>query len=123
MKTNELYRSKVERYIASVSAGDVDRVVSLFAPDATVEDPVGSERIQGHEAIRAFYLRATKMKIKLHPTGPIRIAGSEAAFPFQVRGETPAKMEIDVIDVFRFDDEGLISEMRAYWGKENMRLG
>ncbi|NLE49726.1 MAG: Nuclear transport factor 2, partial [Sandaracinaceae bacterium] len=34
-----------------------------------------------------------------------------------------AKMEIDVIDVFRFDDEGLISEMRAYWGKENMRLG
>lgn len=123
MNRTELIRAAVERYIAAMSAGDLDAIVALFAPDANLEDPVGSERLEGHEAIRAFYARATKLKIELHPTGPIRIAGDEVAFPFQVRGETPAKMEIDVIDVFRFNADGLIQEMRAYWGKENMRIG
>lgn len=123
MNRTELIRAAVERYIAAMSAGDLDAIVGLFAPDANLEDPVGSERLEGHEAIRAFYARATKLKIELHPTGPIRIAGDEVAFPFQVRGETPAKMEIDVIDVFRFNADGLIQEMRAYWGKENMRIG
>lgn len=123
MDLKEHIRNVVERYIASMSAGDVDAIVSLYAPNAQLEDPVGSERLEGHEAIRAFYTRATQIKIQLHPTGPLRIAGNEVAFPFQVRGETPAKMEIDVIDIFRFNEEGLIAEMRAYWGKANMRIG
>jgi steroid Delta-isomerase len=113
----------VERYIASVSAGDIDAIVSLYAEDATLEDPVGSAPVAGHEAIRAFYERATKMGIRLEATGPVRVAGNEAAFPFRVSTEGGPKMTIDVIDVFRFDEAGKVVAMRAYWGKENMRMG
>jgi steroid Delta-isomerase len=123
MASLEEKKSAVERYLASVSAGDIDGIVSLYAEDATLEDPVGSTPVRGHEAIRAFYERATKMGIRLEPTGPVRIAGSEAAFPFRVTTVGGPKMTIDVIDVFRFDEAGKVREMRAYWGKENMSMG
>jgi len=29
--------------------------------------------------------------------------------------------ELDIIDVFTFDDDGLIKTMRAYWGEGNLR--
>jgi hypothetical protein len=29
--------------------------------------------------------------------------------------------EIDIIDVFTFDEDGRIKTMRAYWGSDNMR--
>jgi steroid Delta-isomerase len=123
MASAEEKKNAVERYIALVSAGDVDGIVSLYAEDAMLEDPVGSSAIQGHDAIRAFYARATKMGIRLEPTGPVRLAGREAAFPFRVTTVGGPKMTIDVIDVFRFDDAGKIAEMRAYWGRENMTMG
>lgn len=123
MATPEEKKSAIERYIAFVSAGDVDGVVSLYAEDATLEDPVGSSPVTGHAAIRAFYERATKMGIQLEPTGPARLAGDEAAFPFRVTTVGGPKMTIDVIDVFRFDATGKVATMRAYWGKENMKMG
>jgi steroid Delta-isomerase len=123
MASVEEKKQVVERYIALVSSGDVEGIVSLYAEDATLEDPVGSSAIRGHDAIRAFYARATKMGIHLEPTGPVRLAGHEAAFPFRVTTVGGPKMTIDVIDVFRFDDTGKIVEMRAYWGRENMAMG
>jgi steroid Delta-isomerase len=123
VSTLEEKKRAVERYIASVSAGDIDGIVSLYAENATLEDPVGSAPVEGHDAIRAFYERATKMGIRLEPTGPVRVAGDEAAFPFRVSTEGGPKMTIDVIDVFRFDEAGKVVAMRAYWGKENMRMG
>ena len=123
MATSEEKKRAVEQYIASVSTGDLDSIVTLFATDATLEDPVGSDPISGHEAIRAFYARATKMGIKLEPTGPARLAGDEAAFPFRVTTVGGPEMTIDVIDVFRFDASGKVASMRAYWGKENMKMG
>jgi steroid delta-isomerase len=122
MSSIEDRKSTVERYLSSVSSGDVDAIVALYAEDATLEDPVGSAPITGHAAIRAFYERATKLSIRLEPTGPVRLAGDEVAFPFRVV-TAAVKMTIDVIDVFRFDAAGKVVSMRAYWGKENMTRG
>lgn len=123
MASLEDKKRAVARYIETVSAGDLDGILSLYAEDATLEDPVGSAPVVGHAAIRAFYERATKMGIRLEPTGPVRIAGDEAAFPFRVSTVGGPKMTIDVIDVFRFDEAGKVVSMRAYWGKENMKMG
>ena len=30
--------------------------------------------------------------------------------------------EIDIIDVFTFDDAGLVTEMRAYWSGSDLRV-
>ena len=44
----------IEEVFAGLAAFDVQRVVNNFAPDAVVEDPVGTPPIQGTKAIAAY---------------------------------------------------------------------
>ena len=41
--TAEQINATIDRYVAAFSQGDKDGYLALFAPDATVEDPVGSD--------------------------------------------------------------------------------
>ncbi|MBV6508535.1 MAG: Steroid Delta-isomerase [Acidimicrobiales bacterium] len=124
MPEAEQMREVVGRYIAANTAGDVDAIVALYAPDATVEDPIGSEPHQGHDAIRSFYesTQALADEVELVSTGPVRVAANEVAFPFQVisrLGET--KVVLDVVDTMKFDETGKVTEMRAYWSMNDIR--
>lgn len=116
----EKIQAVVDAYIAAISAGDVEGVMVLFGDHPTVEDPVGSGVVEGREAVRAFYERACAVPMTAFASGPARIAGREVAFPF-VLEVADGEMTIDVIDNFRFDDEGRIAAMRAWWGETNMR--
>jgi steroid delta-isomerase len=117
-------RSVVDAYTGAFGAGDKDAYVALFAPDAWVEDPVGSPRHEGHDAIAEFFTQMSTMadSIELQVTGPVRVAAGECAFPMQARptmGGTT--MCIDIIDVMTFDDAGKITSMRAFWDPAEMR--
>ena len=121
MRTAEHMISIVDAYVAAFEAGSVDRVVELYAEGATVEDPIGAPIITGLDAIRAFYAgsMATGARLELYP--PVRIAGDYAAFSFSVHLRYGGHVQrIDVIDTFKFDPDGKIIEMRAYWGETNM---
>lgn len=119
MPRPELMTRAVETYVAAFDAGDPDMVVGLFAPDATVEDPVGSPPHTGHEAIRAFYAASMRTGPRLHLEGPVRVVGDTAAFAFHVSFTAP-NMRVDVIDLFRFDENDKIVSMKAYFGPTNM---
>jgi steroid delta-isomerase len=117
-------RAAFENYTSRLSAGDADGVAELFADDAWIEDPLGAPRHVGRQAILAFYRGAVE---RAHPdvrlTGPVRVSAvGEAAAPMQSHsnfGGSPK--EIDIIDVFAFDDAGRITSMRAFWGEGNLR--
>lgn len=112
----------VQTYVAGYAAGDVDAILSIFAEDAVLEDPVGKPAHQGKAALRAFFSVGIEMEAKLHMLGDVRCAGDSAAFVFAVELKFDgAYKRIEVIDVFRFDDVGKVTEMRAYWGPENMK--
>lgn len=112
----------IQTYIASYAAADVDTILSIFAEDAVVEDPVGTPAHQGKEALRAFFSVGIEMGAELHMLGDIRCSGDTAAFVFAVELKFEgAPKRIEVIDVFRFDDMGKVIEIRAYWGPENMK--
>jgi steroid delta-isomerase len=112
----------VQTYVAGYAAGDVDTILSIFAEDAYLEDPVGTPVHKGKAALRAFFSVGIEMKAKLHMLGDVRCAGDSAAFAFAVELEFDGVNKwIEVIDVFRFDDVGKVTEMRAYWGPENMK--
>ena len=112
-------RNACQRYVHLFNAADADGVAGLYAENATVEDPIGSTPHDGREAIRAFYA-GTMGPAKLELTGPVRVAGHEAAFPMCATvGEGAAF--IDIIDVMVFDDDGLVSKMRAYWSQDAIR--
>jgi steroid delta-isomerase len=110
----------VHAYIAAFEAADPGAAASLFADDATVEDPFGSAAISGRDAIREFYARAMQGSAKLQLAGPVRLAGNAVAFPFTANVPA-AGIAIDIIDVFHFDADGRIVSMQAFWGPANAR--
>lgn len=117
----KLIREIYERYPELVSNGDVDGILELYAEDAVVEDPVGSERRVGKDAIREFY-QASAGTVVLKVSGPVRIAGNEAATPMVIRfGPAGQQTALDVISNMSFDDEGRIKSMKAWWRTEDMR--
>lgn len=114
-------RQVYERYPEMVTKGDVDGIVELYAEDATIEDPIGSELLRGREAVRTFY-KASAGTITMKQTGPVRVAGSEAATPLVVLlGPEGDQKALDIISVMAFDEAGKITSMRAFWSFDAMR--
>ena len=112
----------VQQYVAAFEKGNLDEIVALFAPDATVEDPVGSEPVHGIGAIRDFYSAAMAHGTRLMLEGPIRLTREYPAFAFVVVATVEGKeIRVDVIDTFRFDAANRVVEVRAYFGPVNMR--
>jgi steroid Delta-isomerase len=110
----------VNRYLELVAAGRADDVVALYAEDATVEDPVGSEVHIGHQAIRGFYDSLPRNGAQADVV-TLRALGNEAAFFWTLTidlGEN--KMRIEIISVMTFNDDGKIASMKAYWGPDNV---
>jgi steroid delta-isomerase len=107
-------------YVDAMNRGDLDEVLSLFASDAEVEDPVGSA-IMKRADFAEFYRRGIAMKAKLTPVGPARGShGSAAALAFIVRMESEGRMvSINSVDVATFDESGKIRTMKGYWGPED----
>ncbi len=48
-------RTAMEQHVASVSAGDVEAILSLYAEDGSCQVPVGGPVYEGIDAVRAFY--------------------------------------------------------------------
>lgn len=114
-------QAAIDTYLSALVVGDVDAIVDLYDTQATVEDPVGSEVLQGSDAIRALYAKASGAIAEAALAGAIRCAGMEVAFPFRlVLDWGDKKMAMEVIDVFHFNEAGKVVSMRAFWGKENM---
>ena len=124
MPTTEQKQAAVHGYIDAFARGDAEAAVALFAADASVEDPLGTPIKRGHAEIRDFYAGAMATGAALELQGQPRYAADYVAFAFSVKLAWQGQESvIDVIDTFRLDDAGKITEMRAYWGPENMKAG
>ena len=122
MPSAEQMTAVVQAYVDGFATGNVDAIVALFAENATVEDPVGSPVKQGNDEIHAFYAGSVATGAKLELLGDPRCAADYVAFPFAVKLEwNGRKTVIEVIDTFRINDAGKITEMRAFFGPANMK--
>lgn len=107
----------VERYIAAYNSRDTATILSLYAPRATMEDPIGLPAAVGHKAIGGLYQMGFDMDVTIAHDGAVRCAGNSVAFPL-VASSPSSKLH--VIDVFDFGRDGKIVQMRAYWGPDNL---
>ena len=118
----EKIREVIEQYVARVATGTTDEVMELYAEGATVEDPVGTEVRSTRESIREFYAAVEP----LEQAGEVlsaRIAGSEAAFLFELRTKAGDQTyTLAPIDVMTFDDDGKITSIRAYWSDADLSV-
>jgi steroid delta-isomerase len=122
--TDQQIRATVEQYLQTFSAGDREGWLDLFTPDATLEDPIGSDVSRGRDAIGAFWdtshAAADRVTLRL-VQGP---GGNEqeAAFAMEAHAEVGGQtMVVPTIDVMTFADDGRISSQRAFWATADIR--
>lgn len=113
-------RSVLDQYVDAMTRGDVDAIMALYADDATVEDPVGSDPRRGSDAIRELYLSAAG-KVRLELDGRVRVAANSAAAPMLGHPVGMDGMVVEIVDVMTFADDGRITSMRAYWSPDTIR--
>ena len=115
MATRDEIVATCDQYLALLSKGDADGIVALYAPDAVVEDPIGSPPKNGTEEIRAFYAAVSGTTLTATRIGPVTVVGNEAAFLFRIDvplGEETLSMAST--DLMSFNDEGKVVKMTAY---------
>ncbi|MEB4212307.1 nuclear transport factor 2 family protein [Mycobacterium sp. 94-17] len=122
MPTPEAVTETVNRYLALVAAGTADDIVSLYAADATIEDPIGSDIRRGHDSIRAFYA-AFQDANKDTELAELRVSGSEAAFFWHLTLEAgDSRTRISPISAMSFDEHAKITSMRAFWSPADVQV-
>lgn len=115
--TVEARTAAVKRYIEALNTADLQTIAALYAEDAVVDDPLGSPRRVGHEAIVDFYRTGPfSHKIEAELDGPVRVAGDSAAFAFTAYSDG---LKMQIIDVMVFNSENRIVKMTAYWSEAN----
>lgn len=117
-------KAALQTYIDGFNASDPEVIIALFADDATLEDPVGSEPVRGIGAISEFYRQGVGYVTRMELNSPIRASHANAAamaFEFEmiVDGQ---RARTRAIDVMEFNDAGKIQRMRAYWGPSDFEV-
>jgi len=109
-----------EKYAAAWDSHDLDGVAALFASDAVVRDPVDGPAVEGREKIRAFLEEFGGPVVKgMMVAGPVHISADcrHAAARINAQAHVGDGLStVEALDVFTFDDDGLITTMNAYWG-------
>jgi steroid delta-isomerase len=114
MPTRDHIETAVRQYVEAVGRQDLEATLVLFADDARQEDPVGTPPNVGKEAIRGFFERAYRGGFDTALTGPLLVTGDHAAVHFTIEVPTGAEpVVVRVVDLIRFDDDGLIADLRA----------
>jgi ketosteroid isomerase-like protein len=117
MPSPEEISKLVHDYVDASNRNDKDTVVAMFAPDAVWFDPVGQPPHVGHDGVAAFWDQTRTMADRIEMILDDVIAvGSEAAMRFRIRATIGGNvMEMDGIETFEVDEDGLFTRVKAYW--------
>ncbi|NLR70676.1 SnoaL-like domain-containing protein [Novosphingobium sp. ERN07] len=120
--TQAAMKATLQAYVDQINAGDAAGVTALFAPDAIIEDPIGSEPRTG-KAIAQWFADTVAYQTRITPVAPHRGShGNEALLVFDVEFTPPGgkRLRIRSADACRFDATGRITSLRAFWGPEDI---
>jgi steroid delta-isomerase len=123
-KSAEHAVAMVERYALAATEGRVDDIAACFAVDAELRDPFDGPTVTGREAIRDFFRAGVHMIDRLAVNGAIRVTADAASAAAPMHAEVTIegnRLDMDTIDVFFFDDDGLVTAMHAFYGPTNVR--
>ena len=116
----EKIRETVDAYVRLVANGTADEIVALYAEGATVEDPVGTDVLTERTDIHGFYARLEGLDADTTLLSA-KVAGGQAAFLFELATRVGDQTyTVTPIDVMTFDDDGLVTSMRAFWSDEDL---
>ena len=106
--------SVAERYVEAVNNADTTALLALFAEDATLSHPVGTDN--GHDEIADFHtevLFAAQVRMTIERTieqGNIEVAQIEGTSSLS-DDDTP----VHACDIFTLNDDGLVQTLDIYY--------
>ncbi|WP_420631867.1 nuclear transport factor 2 family protein [Candidatus Leptofilum sp.] len=116
-------KEAVANYFAAIRNMDTDAFVNVFAADGESHDPVGAPPFQGHDGLRKFFrgIEATFSQLTMTETA-VYINKNEAAVHWQAEGigKNGKTAQFSGINLFVFNPDGEISNLRAYWNPRAM---
>ncbi|GAC54980.1 MULTISPECIES: nuclear transport factor 2 family protein [Gordonia] len=111
----------VDAYIELLNSGTAEQIADLYAPDATVEDPIGADIRNTREELVEFYSVITGMDERTATLKWKKVAGDTAVFEFTLVTKTSGlAFEITPVDIMVFNADGKVSSMRAVWRPEDL---
>jgi len=120
--TNNLTPQQIEAIATDVfnkfAAFDAQGTADLFAPDGTIEDPVGTTPVQGTQAIIAYLQTFPTVLNEIRiQSFDVTVAGQEAAIKWRLRFKTKTGnvFFVDGIGILRINGEGKVQSDREYF--------
>ena len=116
-------KAVIESYIRAWQTNDKQLLLSLFAEDASWEDPVGSPAFVGLEGVARFWDFAHVDESRTLTPVPHQIiaCGNEGVLNFTMQVRIPTTnqgLDLAVIDQFVLNDQGRIKSAKAYWDEQ-----
>ncbi|MBM4212747.1 MAG: 3-ketosteroid 5-isomerase [Gammaproteobacteria bacterium] len=120
-------KQAMQDYIRAWATNDRQLLLSLFAPDASWEDPVGTPEFFGHEGIGKFWDFAhQEPSLTLTPRiEEIRAGGNEGILRFTMQVRIPERnegLDLSIIDRMVFDELGRIKVAKAFWDETTVSV-
>ncbi|MFI0487637.1 nuclear transport factor 2 family protein [Actinomadura sp. 9N215] len=127
-----------------LNEADLDALLALYEPDGVgFEDPVGSGRRRGRDAVRAHHAEALAARVRLEPGDPVSGQdGAHAIVPvttvmdYLPRGPVLAergwlaapadpagkRLRYASMVMIRTGPNRLIQELTAFWGRSDLEI-
>src|SRR6185369_7777285 len=120
--TNNLTPQQIEAIATDVfnkfAAFDAQGTADLFAPDGTIEDPVGTTPVQGTQAIIAYLQTFPTVLNEIRiQSFDVTVAGQEAAIKWRLRFKikTGNVFFVDGVGIFKINPDGKVQSDREYF--------
>jgi steroid delta-isomerase len=100
------------------AAFDAEGTAALYAPDGTIEDPVGTPPVQGTQAIIAYLETFPTILNEIRVQSfDVTVAGQEAAIKWRLRFKTKTGnvFFVDGIGIFKINADGKVQSDREYF--------
>jgi ketosteroid isomerase-like protein len=110
-------RELAEASLRLTKEGDRDGWLALFAPDAVVEDPVGSPPHRGIDAITAFRdSTISTVESFDYEIERCYVGSREAAFVLRFAIVAAGnRLDMDAVNIYTADDAGRLTSLRSFW--------
>jgi steroid delta-isomerase len=121
-QVNNLTPEQIEAVVTQVfekfAAFDAEGTAALYAPDGTIEDPVGTPPVQGTQAIIAYLETFPTILNEIRVQSfDVTVAGQEAAIKWRLRFKTKTGnvFFVDGIGIFKINADGKVQSDREYF--------
>ena len=119
---NNLTPEQIEAIVTDVfnkfAAFDAQGTAALYAPDGTIEDPVGTTPVQGTQAIIAYLQTFPTVLNEIRiQSFDVTVAGQEAAIKWRLRFKTKTGnvFFVDGVGIFKINPDGKVQSDREYF--------